>query len=101
MPLDKPTGRSIQFSLDAAGRCRCRLIGSEAGGMRRHNDRLHHELPDRNDRTQNEESVDYRFEHGSILVLRRHDQVVRVSFVGIHRSPCPYAPRVPAIFFPL
>ena len=86
----------LDLSLDALSR----LIGSEAGGMRRHNDRLHYELPDRNDRTQRKESVDYRFEQSSILVfrLRLHDKIVSCRFMGVHRLLCPYAPAVPRIF---
>ena len=76
-----------------------RLIGSEAGGVRRHCNRLHYELPDRNDRTQNEEYVNYCFEQASILVfrLRLHDKIVSCRFMGVHRLPCPYAPAMPRI----
>src|SRR6266550_4618791 len=86
----------LDLSLDALSR----LIGSEAGGVRRHRNRLHYELPDRNDRTQNEECVNYCFEQGSILVfrLRLHDKIVSCRFMGVHRLPCPYAPSVPRIF---
>src|SRR5438876_12304752 len=71
--------------------------------MRRHHDRLHHELPDRNDRAQNEESVNYCFEQASILVfrLRLHDEIVSCRFMGVHRLPCSNALRVPAIFIGL
>jgi hypothetical protein len=43
----------LDLSLNALSR----LIGSEAGGVRRYRNRLHHELPDRNDRTQRKECV--------------------------------------------
>src|SRR6185295_16223127 len=62
--------------------------------MRRHNDRLHYELPDRNDRAQNEECVNYCFDQASILVfrLRLHDKIVSCRFMGVHRLPSPMHP---------
>jgi hypothetical protein len=86
----------LDLCLDALSR----LIGSKAGVVRRHRNGLRHELPDRDDRTQNEECVNCYFEKASILVfrLRLHDKIVSCRFMGVHRLPCPYAPAMPRIF---
>jgi len=87
----------LDLSLDALSR----LIGNEAGGVRRHRNRLYYELPDRNDRTQNEEwrkftvSSRLRFLSSDSGL---HDKIVSCRFMGVHRLPCPYAPAMPRIF---
>src|SRR3982750_4509484 len=66
--------------------------------MRRHNNWLHHELKDRNNRAQNEQRINNCFDHGSILVFRLHYQVVCIGGVSFHKLPRAYAPAVPPVF---
>ncbi len=75
----------VRFSLDFTRRCPCHLIGGKAGRVRGHDDRLHHELPDRNDRAQNEEGVNHRLDQCSTFIFRLHDHVVS-RFVGFHKD---------------